>query len=164
MRQTPLLFALLVLLATPAFAETEMGDNTTPGKRMPVGDYQCKMGSYAFRACQVVEEGGDFFLVIPDGLGHFLPLKAQLLGTDEANQLILLGKPSNAKSICSGETADLQKQCEEQPLVATLNKKGSVWQGTLAYHIVRNTYGRDGKPARDYKHGVAENIQIKPKK
>ena len=28
---------------------------------LPAGDYECKMGSYAFRACQVVAEGEGIF-------------------------------------------------------------------------------------------------------
>ncbi len=125
------------------------------------------MGSSGVRDCQVIEQGGDTFLVIPDGLGHFSPLKAQRLGTDTASELVLHGAPTHATNLCSADQdKQLEAACAAQPLVTQLKREGGLWTGPLPYFIVRNSYGRDGKPAHDYKHGVVETIQrkAKPKK
>ena len=146
--------ATLLLTPAVALAETEMGDRDTPGARMPVGEYRCGMGSYKARPCQMVKEGADYFLVVPDKIGHFLPMKLQVLGTDEAGELIVTGKATNPSRICGSEKK--AADCRAQTLTAVLKQgKSGTWRGTMAYFIMRQS---------KFRHGVAERLFIRPAK
>ena len=81
-------------------------------------------------------------------------LKLQVLGTDEARELIITGKATNPRRICS--EGPEEAECRAQTLTAVIKKsKSGTWRGTMAYFILRQ-----GK----YRHGVAERVVIKPKR
>jgi len=155
---TLMVLGVALLMAAPtALARTEMGDQDTPGKRMPVGEYLCGLGSYKARPCQVVKEGKIFKLIVPKGIGHSFAFEAQILGTDEANQLVISGALLETGRLCTLDGSDEGQACFQQSLIAVMTKKGKVWRGQLPYFIVR---GADKK--KHYKHGAVERFVIKP--
>lgn len=150
------LAALGMLVSLPASAKTEMGSRGTPGARMPVGDYLCGLGSYKGRHCTMAAKDKHFELTIPAEKGHSIPLKAQVLGTDTAGRLLLVGKMLTPNRVCS---ADEPSDCNQQPMVVILQKaKNGTWRGNLSYWIYRTD-----KKGR-YRHGVSEVFVMRAKK
>jgi hypothetical protein len=155
-----LAFATLAFatLAFPkaAMAKTDMGNRATPGARMPAGHYSCGLGSYKGRICMVAESEGTWTLTVPNGKGHSVPLKGQLLGTDEAKQLIFLGTLLSPNRLCS---ADEPADCNAQSVRVILNQmKHGGWRGAMSYWIYRT----DDKG--QYRHGVTEIFSVRPTK
>ena len=173
-----LLFALSPSLASAA--GLDMAKLDTAARRLPPGDYECKMGSYAFRACQVVADGQGVAVVIPDGIGHFLSARAEILPSDDANEVTFIGRLSGAGGICPRcpdaemgkaecqETLAQKQECLAQPLVARLKKgKDQAFRGTLLYFILRPGYDRSGGGARyigSFKLGNTIELVLRPKK
>ena len=149
--------ALCLLIAVPlAHAKTDMGNRATPGKRLAVGDYNCGLGSYKGRICTMAAADGGFTLTVPADKGHSIPFKAQVLGSDDADQLIVVGKLLKPNRICSDdEPADCMTQ--EITVILTKTKKGT-WRGDMRYWIYRTD------DAGRYRHGVTEVFTIRPKK
>jgi hypothetical protein len=166
-------FLTIALLAQSAFAQTAKSDSAA--KMLPPGQYQCKMGSYSFRDCEIVSKGEGVELVITSGLGHFIEFRAELLPSDDKGQMTLLGTPTSPQNICdscspgdkdsescSGGYAVAQA-CQVQPLVARLKVSGGGAKGTLMYYINRPSY-KDGKYAGYFKLGNTLDFAIKKKK
>lgn len=149
---------LLTTLPVVADAKTDMGNRATPGERLPVGEYKCGLGSYKGRTCTMLRAKayGGFTLTVPADKGHSFPFKGQVLGSDDADQLIVVGKLLKPNRICSDdEPADCLTQ--EITVILTKTKKGT-WRGNMRYWIYRT----DDKGR--YRHGVTEVFTIRPKK
>lgn len=163
---------LLSTLAPAGAAPYENGTKATPGKRLPPGDYMCSLGSYRFKPCTVSERDGLFYLTVTEGARF--PFEGQLLPTDEKDQLILLGAPSNPGELCptcpdaelgktcAGDVAE-KAACAAQPVHASLRKgKNGVWTGELLHYLVR---GVDGVAEKGwYRLGLTETFRVRPAK
>ena len=164
---------MIMTLTTSAWAQT--ADRHSSAKLLPPGDYQCRVGSYAARDCTIERDGDGVALVLPDGLGHFIQFRAELLPSDDKNQMTLLGRLTNPQNICdrcsddkpdssecTGTPAD-RKACIDQPLVARLKVSGGGAKGTLMYYILRPSY-QGNQYAGYFKLGNTIDIAITPKK
>lgn len=170
---TLLTLAATLLLSTSAWAQAKLD---TAAKLLPPGDYECKMGSYAFRDCTIEKNGAGVALVLPDGLGHFMAFRAELLPSDDKNQMTLLGHLIARSYHCGGTDCNLddpesekcepqaqRKACYEQPLMARLKVSGGGAKGTLLYYIDRPSY-ENGKLVGYFKLGNTIDLAIRPKK
>jgi hypothetical protein len=169
------LVATLGMASSPASAQVQVATIDTAAKLLPPGPYQCKLGSYAFRDCEIVAKGAGTELVLPPGLGHFLELRAELLPSDDKNQLTLLGRPTSAQNLCdtcppgavdsdtcTGGPA-VAEACKSQPLVARLKVTGGTAKGTLLYYIVRPSYTNSTYTGY-FKLGNTVELTVRPKK
>ena len=126
----------------------------------------------------MIEKAGDGVeLIIPDGIGHFIAMRAQLLPSDDKNQLTLMGTLTNPARLCttcpegapdSSEcvgTPEDREACNVQPLVARLKISKGVARGQLMYYILRPSYdfGATTKYIGYFKLGNMETLTIKPK-
>lgn len=170
-----LLLSLLLPALWPAVASAEVATIDSAGRMLPPGPYECKMGSYAFRPCEIEKKGPGVELVIPAGIGHFMALRAELLPSDDAGQLTLLGaltSPQNLCDSCAPTDTDtdrcvggpaVAKACLAQPLLARLKVSGGGARGTLLYYINRPSYSA-GKYAGFFKLGNTIELSLRPKK
>lgn len=173
---------LLTSIAAPLTAQAQLATRKSAAAALPAGDYECKMGSYAFRACQVVAEGEGVAVVIPDGLGHFMAVRAEILPSDTAREMTFQGRLTNPGAICprcpdeqmgkpDGECKESladKQACVAQPLLARLRlQKDRAWKGELTYFILRPSYdkGPSGLEYKGYfKLGNTIDLTIRPKK
>lgn len=162
-----------ILGASPAHAQLAKLD--TAAKLLPPGSYECKLGAYAYRACEIVANGAGVELVFPPGIGHFIELRAELLPSDDKNQLTLLGTPTSPHNLCDrcdpGD-ADTDKcvgghavaeACARQPLVARLKVSGKTAKGKLLYYINRPSYTA-GAYTGYFKLGNTIDFALRPAK
>ena len=168
----------LVVTATvlaAASAHAQVATIGTAAKLLPPGSYACKLGAYAFRDCEIVAKGAGVELVLPPGLGHFIELRAELLPSDDRNQLTLLGAPTSPRNLCdvckpgdpdtdacAGGPAVAQA-CQSQPLVARLKVAGGRARGTLLYYINRPSY-TNGTYTGSFKLGNPIEFVLRPRK
>ena len=164
---------MTLLMAQSAWAQT--ADRHSAAKLLPPGDYQCKMGSYSFRDCTIEQDGDGVALVIPDGLGHFMAFRAELLASDDKNELTLMGKMTARGYHCGGTECNLddpqskkcpepvadRKACFEQPLIARLKVSGDQASGSLNYYIMRSS---PESANGFFKLGNKDNFIIRKKK
>lgn len=172
-----LLCALAIASASfaAAPAQAQVAKIDTASKLLPPGSYECKLGAYAFRACEIVTKGSGIELVIAPGLGHYIELRAELLPSDDKNQLTLLGVPTSTQNICDACSAgapDTEKcvgghavaqACQSQPLLARLKVTGGTATGTLLYYINRPSY-TNGTYTGYFKLGNTIALTVRPKK
>lgn len=173
--KTLLVFVLIYLFSMNVSAQT--ADRNTAAKLLPPGDYLCGQGSYKLRDCTIEKVGDGVELVIPDGIGHFIAMRAELLPSDDKNQLTLMGTLTNPGQLCTmcpssspdsseciGTPQDRQA-CTSQPLVARLKVSKGVARGQLMYYILRPSYdfGATTKYIGYFKLGNTETLTIKPK-
>lgn len=145
--------AMFFLFPAVGSAKTDMGKRDTPDKRLGLGDHKCSIGSYKARKCSLTVDKGVYTLTAPTDLGHNIPFTAQIMGTDQANQLLLMGTPLSPNRICGEEEGP---QCPDQPLIVVLRKrKNGTWRGKINYWILRTD------KAGPYKHGVVTTFTIR---
>jgi len=168
-------FVFVSLFALNASAQT--ADRNTAANLLPPGEYLCGHGSYKPRGCTIEKVGDGIELVIPDGIGHFIAMRAQLLPSDDKNQLTLMGtmtNPSPLCTVCSANAPDSdacigtpndREACTTQPLVARLKVSKGGANGQLMYYILRPSYdfSASGKYLGYFKLGNMESFVIKPK-
>lgn len=147
----------------------------TAAQLLPPGAYECKMGAYAFRACDIVAKGQGVELVIRPDIGHFIQFRAELLPSDDKGQMTLLGAPTAGQNLCDackpgdGDSDrcvggyQVSQACLAQPLVARLKVSGGGARGTLMYYINRPSY-TGGKYTGYFKLGNTIEFTIRPKK
>lgn len=167
-------FVFVSLFAFNTWAQT--ADRNTATTLLPPGEYLCGQGSYKPRTCTIEKTGNGIELVIPDGIGHFVSMRAQLLPSDDKNQLTLLGTPTNPSQLCTvcpanapdseeciGSPEDRQA-CTTQPLMARLKVSKGAATGQLMYYILRPSYdfGGSEKYIGYFKLGNLESLVIKP--
>ncbi|QED29902.1 hypothetical protein FRD01_22230 [Microvenator marinus] len=171
------LFAVILSSLFAMNATAQVADRHTAAKLLPPGDYLCGLGSYKLRDCTIEKAGDGVELIIPDGIGHSIAMRAQLLPSDDKNQLTLLGTLTNPARLCttcpegapdSSEcigTPQDRLACTSQPLVARLKVSNGVARGQLMYYILRPSYdfGATTKYIGYFKLGNMETLTIKPK-
>jgi hypothetical protein len=172
------LFCALALTASAfaaSSAHAQLAKIDTAAKLLPPGSYECKLGSYAYRDCEVVAKGEGIELVTAPGIGHFIEFRAELLASDDKNQLTLLGSLTSPRNICDesctpdggdsdqcvGGIAEV-RACNKQPLVARLKVSGRTAKGSLLYYINRPSY-TDGAYSGFFKLGNTIDLSIRPK-
>ncbi|NUN14176.1 MAG: hypothetical protein HUU55_11130 [Myxococcales bacterium] len=165
---------LVGVLVLSAWLGSAMADEPLTSQ-FPEGKWKCGMGSYGLRECFITHDEGKVMLDIPDGVGHRMPLKGQLLGTDTDGEVVfdgvLSGKYVDFDSDCATEKTTDPKSCLElhekarrqsMRLVFQRKKDGS-WRGTLPFFIVRGKW--NGMIAEGwYRHGATEPLRLVPKK
>lgn len=168
-------FVVVAAALLSAGARAQVAKIDTAAALLPPGNYECKLGAYAFRACEVVKKGPGVELVIPPGIGHFIQLRAELLPSDDKGQLTLLGAPTAGQNLCDtcqpGDadsdrcTGGYQasQACLAQPLLARLKASGGGARGTLLYYINRPSY-TNGKYTGYFKLGNTIEFTIRPAK
>ncbi len=170
---SPVLWGLgFVLLAGGSGRAAE----TPVAGQLPAGTWRCGVGSYALRDCRVVQEGEQTFLEIPDGLGHWMPMRGELLPTDTPGEVLFDGQMMGRFADCDDDCDDASRHadadacrkwtttCRAQPLRVLLQKKADgSWRGTLTYLVVRGRY--NGLVAeRYYRVGAHQAFRIAPPK
>lgn len=172
-------FVGLVLGA--ASADAQIATRDTAATLLPPGDYECKLGSYAFRACTVEAAGHGVTLVIPQGIGHFFSMRAEVMPSDDKGELTVLGRFIDTDHLghetCAPDAPD-SKDCIgtpedrrgylEQPLVSRVKKSGDQWRGQLYYYILRPAYDFSNPQSTRYlgyfKLGNRVDFAIRPAK
>jgi len=161
------------LVASSAHAQVATID--TAAKLLPPGSYECKLGAYAYRDCEITAKGSGVELVTTPGLGHFIEMRAELLPSDDKNQLTLLGSLTSSQNVCDSCNPgapdtdqcvggyEAMRACQRQPLVARLKVTGRTAKGSLKYYINRPSY-TDGTYTGYFKLGNTIDLSIRPKK
>jgi hypothetical protein len=161
----------LAMMFASADASAQMAKRDTAAKLLPPGNYECKIGSYSFRECQIVADGSGIKLIVPKGIGHFIEFEAEFMPSDDKGQLTMIGRLTSFNSLCpvcsdgspENDTCATKKQrdeCASQPLVSRLKVSGNAARGTLLYYIVRPAYEGSGY-VESFKLGNTADFQIR---